>query len=97
MVVIFYGVFLVLLVGVFKTFKQQRLFTALGVRNLTRFYLANFLLPIVALIILLVLGESISDMLIIGFLHVVLGIFIYFMTAIFRQGLELQNEQDLTL
>ena len=96
LVVLFYGLFLVLLVGVFDTFRQKKLFTPKGVQRLTRFYLANFLLPVIAIIILLLLGEPINDLLIITFLHIVLGIFIYFMTAIFRQGLVLQIEQDLT-
>jgi hypothetical protein len=96
LVLLFYGLFLALLVGVFDTFRQKKLFTAKGVQHLTRFYLANFILPLIAIVILLVLGEPVNDLLIITFLHIVLGIFIYFMTAIFRQGLELQTEQDLT-
>jgi len=96
LVILFYGLFLVLLLGVFDTFRQKKLFTPKGVQRLTRFYLANFFLPVIAIIILLLMGEPINDLLIITFLHVVLGIFIYFMTAIFRQGLELQIEQDLT-
>jgi len=96
LVVLFYGLFLILMLGVLDTFRQKKLFTPKGVQRLTRFYLANFFLPVIAIIILLLLGEPINDLLIITFLHIVLGIFIYFMTAIFRQGLELQIEQDLT-
>ena len=96
LVVIFYGIFLVLLTRVFDAFRQERLFTPKGVRSLTSFYAANFLLPIAAIVVLLATGEPIGDLIIITVLHFILGIFIYFMTAIFKQGLELQNEQDLT-
>lgn len=91
----FYGVFFYLLSTIFYTFKQQRLFTIQGVRNLKIFYVFNlFITPIVLGILATI---SIEDLPYIGLIvaHFTIGIFALFLEAIFRQGANLQNEQDL--
>lgn len=90
-----YGLFFWLTGNVFKIFYQPKLFTASGVRNLRIFYLANLILPILSLIIssFFVPIENVIIALVV--VHFVLGIFAYFLAAIFKQGLKLQNEQDL--
>jgi hypothetical protein len=95
--IIFYSTFLFLLSGVFDAFRKERLFTERGVRQLARFYVANLVLPLILVLLLIVVGKEINDAIIIAMLHMILGIFTYFMCAIFRQGLLLQKEQDLTL
>jgi hypothetical protein len=92
-----YGLFLWLLSNVFRAFKQDRLFTSKNVLRLKRFYLFNLALPIIYLIILAILSHEIRDATIIVFLHLMIGVFAFFMAAIFKQGLLLQEEQDLTL
>jgi hypothetical protein len=92
-----YGIFLWLLSRVFKTFKQQKLFTSIGVKRLSAFYIVNLVAPITILILLAIAGQGINEMIIITGLHAILGIFAFFMAAIFKQGLLLQEEQDLTL
>ncbi|HMK02808.1 MAG TPA: DUF2975 domain-containing protein [Ferruginibacter sp.] len=92
-----YGIFLWMLSNIFKTFKQEKLFTATGVKRLSVFYGTNFIVPILILIGFFIAKIEISDMLIITCLHFVIGIFAFFMAAIFKQGLLLQEEQDLTL
>lgn len=91
----FYGVFFYLLSTVFNTFMQQRLFTFQGVKNLKRFYFFNlFITPVVLGVIATI---SIEDLPYVGLIvaHFIIGIFALFLEAIFRQGVNLQNEQDL--
>jgi hypothetical protein len=92
----FYGLFLWLLGGVFYAFRQQKLFTPKGVVRLSRFYMINLVVPVLFLLVLIFSKEETSDFIRIMMLHLVIGVFAFFMAAIFRQGLELQNEQDLT-
>ena len=90
-----YGLFFWLLGNIFKTFRQQKLFTDQGVKRLRIFYLLNFLVPLFFLIAHIAVGYFVLDTLIFAILHFVLGIFAYFMSVIFSRGLELQEEQDL--
>lgn len=92
----FYGLFLWLLSDVFHALKQSKLFTSRGVKQLSRFYLMNLLVPVVFIFLLLWFGNEVADIVRIIMLHLVIGVFAYFMAAIFRQGLLLQEEQDLT-
>jgi hypothetical protein len=57
----------------------------------------NLVVPSLFLIILAIIGHDLRDAIIIVFLHVMIGVFAFFMAAIFKQGLLLQEEQDLTL
>ena len=90
-----YGLFFWVLSNVFKTFKQERLFTKEGLKNLKCFYQFNLLLYPIAIIIWSLF--SIEDFPFFAMIvaHAIMGIFIFFMAAIFQQGVNLQNEQDL--
>jgi hypothetical protein len=92
-----YGLFFLLLSNVFKVFFQPKLFTEYGIKHLKRFYLANFTLP--SLVVLLASIFSILDegVFVLVLLHAILGIFAYFIAAIFQQGVQLQTEQDLII
>lgn len=92
-----YGLFLWLLSCVFKAFRQQKLFIPKSVSQLQRFYLFNLGVPVIVLLLLAIFGHEIRDAIIIVFLHLMIGVFAFFMAAIFKQGLLLQEEQDLTL
>ena len=92
-----YAIFLWLLSGVFNAFRQDRLFTNRGVLQLSRFYVANLTVPVTCLVLLYIFGLELKDTVIITFLHLMIGVFAFFMAAIFKQGLLLQEEQDLTL
>ena len=97
-IIFFYGSFMWLLSNVFGTFRKQKLFTPRGVTRLKGFYLLNLVVPVAAVLVVVFLyDEMLGDILMLTFLHVIIGIFAYFMAAIFRQGLLLQEEQDLTL
>jgi hypothetical protein len=93
----FYAVFFWLLGSVFDTFRQAKLFVPSSVARLKRFYLFNFLMPILIVVASILYMGSTNDYLMIALLHAILGVFTFFMAAIFRQGLLLQEEQDLTL
>lgn len=94
---IFYGIFLWLLSNVFNAFRQQKLFTKKAVEHLKRFYIVNLSFPAAILLILFLLNEDVKDLIMLTILHVVLGVFAFFIASIFKQGLLLQEEQDLTL
>ncbi|NEU07701.1 DUF2975 domain-containing protein [Flavihumibacter sp. R14] len=99
LVVIFggYGLFAVLLGRVLSVFKQDKLFTPTAVRRLQYFYLANFLIPPAILLVNLFFTRDVQDLVIISILHAIIAVFAWFMAAIFKQGLMLQEEQDHTL
>lgn len=95
LVLLTYGIFFRLSAKVFRVFFQPKLFTGENIIHLTRFYTYNifFPLPIVIISSFFVEVESIIWGLV--FIHFMLGIFCYFLANIFKQGLHLQNEQDL--
>lgn len=92
----FYGIFFLLASNVFDVFKQPKLFTQYGVNQLKWFYLTNLFLPSLTIFLATVFAGEIEEGLEwVAIVHFFLGIFAYFLSAIFKQGLSLQNEQDL--
>jgi hypothetical protein len=59
--------------------------------------MANLTVPAMVTIIFLFARIEIRDTVMLMFLHAVIGVFAFFMAAIFKHGLLLQEEQDLTL
>lgn len=90
-----YGFFFLLSSNVFRVFFQPKLFTPNGVSHLRRFYLANLLIPSIVIFIAFFFVSLDNEVWMFIILHGMLGAFAYFLAAIFRQGLNLQNEQDL--
>jgi len=90
-----YGLFFYLLGNVFRVFFQPKLFTAKGVKHLKRFYLANFIIPAVMVLLVSCIDEPDTDGIAVIVLHGIIGIFAFFIAAIFKQGLDIQNEKDL--
>lgn len=90
-----YGIFFWTLGNIFKTFRQEKIFTAEAVRRLKTFYLLNFLVPLFFLIVHVIIGYEVATVLTLSLLHATLGVFAYYMAVIFSQGLKLQDEQDL--
>ena len=92
----FYGIFFLLLSNVFTAFKQPKLFTQYGVNQLKWFYLANIFMPSLTILLASIFAGEIEEGLEwVAIIHFFLGVFAYFLAAIFKQGLQLQNEQDL--
>lgn len=91
------GLFFWLLSNVFKLFFQPKLFTQNGVTHLKRFYIANMVLPTIALVLASIYTEVEQLAIFFVVIHFFLGIFAFFLAAIFQQGVNLQNEQDLII
>ncbi|BFO66867.1 DUF2975 domain-containing protein [Chryseobacterium sp. S0630] len=95
LVLITYGIFFWLSARVFKVFFQQKLFTQENIIQLKRFYLYNIFIPLPLVIVASFFVEVESMIWGLVFIHFMLGIFCLFLANIFKQGLHLQNEQDL--
>jgi hypothetical protein len=96
-VIFVYGTFFWLLGDVLSAFRQSKLFTHTAVRQLTRFYVLNLIGPPVVFLLMLLFSVNETAALVILFLHFIIGIFSFFMAAIFKQGLSLQEQQDFTI
>ena len=92
-----YAVFFWLLGNVFLTFRQITLFTPKGVRRLNLFWLYSITAPVLSIVSLTILNEIEPAAQLISILHIIIGIFAYFMAAIFKQGLKLQVQQEFTI
>ncbi|KXH81562.1 DUF2975 domain-containing protein [Chryseobacterium kwangjuense] len=90
-----YGIFFWLSAVVFRVFFQEKLFTADHIRQLTIFYRYNIFIPLPLVILASFFVEVESVVWGLVFIHFMLGIFCLFLANIFKQGLHLQNEQDL--
>ncbi|MDQ8014365.1 MAG: DUF2975 domain-containing protein, partial [Flavobacterium nitrogenifigens] len=90
-----YGLFFLLSSNVFKVFFQPKLFTQTGVLHLKRFYLSNLFIPSIVIFFAFFFVPLDNEVALFIILHGMLGAFAYFLAAIFKQGLNLQNEQDL--
>jgi len=80
---------------IFKLFTRRKLFTEPHLLILKRYYWLNLLVPIVCTAIAAVFVTIDGGIAILIALHFILGIFIFFLSEIFKQGLHLQDEQDL--
>lgn len=92
-----YALFFYMVGNVFTVFTQTKLFTNYGIRQLELFYSGNLIVPLSATIIISFFYDIDSPAEVLIILHALLGVFTYFLAAIFRQGVDLQNEQDLII
>lgn len=95
LVLISYGIFFWLSAKVFRVFFQSKLFTQENILQLKRFYLYNIFIPLPLVVVASFFVEVESMIWGLVFIHFMLGIFCLFLANIFKQGLHLQNEQDL--
>lgn len=92
----FYGVFFLLASNIFNVFKKPKLFTEYGMKQLKWFCLVNISVPSAIILLAYAFADNIEEgMKWVVVTHFFLGVFAYFFYAIFRQGVNLQNEQDL--
>lgn len=91
----FYGLFFWTLGNVFQAFRKKPLFTKKGIRDLKVFCVVNLIIS--PLLFSFLSMFSIEDMPFFPMItaHAIIGVFAYFLTAIFNEGVGLQNEQDL--
>ena len=90
-----YAGFFFLTSRMFGVFKRPRLFTAPNHLQLKRFYVFNLLVPPLSVTVAFFFVEIEFIVGVLVVLHLIMGIFVWFVAAIFRQGIQLQNEQDL--
>ena len=96
---IFYILFFYFLSIIFKTFKAETLFTKTAIRQLNNFALYNLIgspLAFILIHILIMKHTNLRD-LPTYLLHLLLGVFIFFIVAIFKKGYKVQSENDLTI
>lgn len=90
-----YGLFFWFTANLFLVFSRPKLFTPVNLIQLKRFYLFNWLAPFPAIIISSFFVETENMIWLLALVHGILGVFAWMVAAIFKQGLQLQNEQDL--
>lgn len=90
-----YGIFFWLSAGVFRVFFQPKLFTRANIGQLKVFYIYNVFFPLPLAILASFFVEVEAMIWGLVFTHFMLGIFCLFLSNIFAQGVNLQNEQDL--
>jgi RsiW-degrading membrane proteinase PrsW (M82 family) len=71
------------------------LFTSYGVKHLRLFYQANCIIPGLVVLLSSFFERVETESIVMVVLHFTLGVFAWFFAAIFKQGVQLQNEQDL--
>lgn len=90
-----YSIFFWLVSNVFQVFLKPTLFTPQNVMHLRRFYRLNLIIPVLSTVISSFFVPIEDFILALVVVHFFLGVFTYFLAAIFNQGIGLQNEQDL--
>lgn len=95
---LFYAFFFFLLRLIFRVFKQQKIFSTTAIRNLKWFAILNTIFPPFYILVAYWATQSfqISEVMP-PILHVVIGVFSLFIMAIFKQGFQIQEENDLTI
>lgn len=93
--ILLYGLFFWLTANLFLVFSRSKLFTLSNLLQLKRFYLFNWLAPFPVIIVSSFFVEIESALWLLAVVHGILGVFAWMVAAIFKQGLQLQNEQDL--
>lgn len=92
-----YSVFFYLTSNVFNVFLKEKLFTVENVKILKKFYFLNIFLPFPIAVVSMAFVEVIPLIWLLVLIHFIMGIFIFYLSEIFLQGVKLQNEQDLII
>ncbi|KQT30874.1 hypothetical protein ASG22_19455 [Chryseobacterium sp. Leaf405] len=95
----FYTLFFFSAFKIFNGMSQEILFNQSVIEWLKRFSILNILfVPLSVLNWLYNFKSDLNmDILLIVFIHLLLGIMVYFIVAFFKKGFELQSENDLTI
>lgn len=96
---IFFSLFFAFAYKIFKKLSNEKIFTENVIKDLKKFAVINLLYaPLYFLIWMFVFRANIENsMLLTSFAFLFLGIIMYFITALFKKGFELQSENDLTI
>ncbi|NER17114.1 DUF2975 domain-containing protein [Spongiivirga citrea] len=94
----YYLLYFLLLLRILKAFKSDALFTNSIIKRLDWFTYFNLLFPVATFIGVLIMGDGkLNDEVVYGMFHILIAIFSGFISAIFKQGFQLQQENDLTI
>lgn len=96
---IFFCLFFVFAYKIFKKLSYEKVFTENVIKDLKKFAVINLTYaPLYFLIWIFVFRANVeTSMLLTSFAFLFLGIIMYFITALFRKGYQLQSESDLTI
>lgn len=95
---LFYSFFFYNLSKVFKTFGARKLFTQHVQKTLIYFAYLNLIVPFVyTLAHVIIIQDWHLTQLPYALLHFILGIIVFFISALLKQGKQLQLENDLTI
>ncbi len=97
MVLGLYAIFFHLLSNFFKAFASEKLFSIQNLKYLNWFSYSNLTVPIIAVLMASFVMPIEDEISALALMHVLLGVFAYFLAAIFQQGLKIQNDQDLII
>ncbi len=92
-------VFFYLLILIFKEFKSNKMFTTKIIRYLNIFAVINLCMPLIVGVFYLIIYEEIflKRSFEEGYPYLIIAIFSFFLAAIFKQGFQIQQENDLTI
>ncbi len=96
---VFGAIFFFVLSNIFKALKQAIIFNRLAIRSLSYFTILNLVVgPVLYLLIHFVIMQKdnyrdIHNLM----LHIIFGIVALFLTYIFKRGIQVQQENDLTI
>lgn len=96
---VFGAIFFFVLSNIFKALKQDIIFNRLAIRSLSYFTILNLVVgPVLYLLIHFVIMQKdnyrdIHNLM----LHIIFGIVALFLTYIFKRGIQVQQENDLTI
>lgn len=96
---LYYGIFFYLLRTIFKAFSQNNvIFTKKTIDYIKKFAWLNLLLPPLGIIAAYFIKSGVDfETIMQGGLLILLGIFSLFVVAVFKEGIILQQETDLTI
>ncbi len=91
-------ILLYLLILIFKCFKSNKMFTSKIINYLNIFAIVNLFMPLIPVIFYLIIYEKVLwKKSIEAFPFIIIAIFSFFLAAIFKQGFQIQQENDLTI
>lgn len=96
---IFFTLFFAFAYKIFKKLSNEKIFTEFVIKDLKKFAIINLLYaPLYFLIWIFIFKANLeTTMLLTSFAFLFLGIIMYFITALFKKGYQLQSENDLTI
>lgn len=99
LIMLYFSVFFYMLSNILKTFKAKKLFTDKAIKQLNYFAFLNLVAGTILYFIIHFAIMQKSDFRDIHnlILNIILGVFVLFVASVFKNGFQVQNENDLTI